>query len=110
MHLRPIDSEHPNPSQAGISAQRQNLAEQAGDRVLMTLAKPCDRRVIRRLVSRDHPERNVLDALALNHPRRALAAAIRVEPQRDHHLRAHVPAGQHHPRYTAGKTRTDPSP
>ena len=53
----------------------------------MTLAKPRDRRVIRPLIRRDHPEGDILHALALDHPRRTLAAAIGIEQQRDHHPR-----------------------
>ena len=87
MHLRPINCKHPNSAQTGIRAQRQDLAKQARDRVLMALTKPCDRRVIRTLVRSDHPERNVLDALALNHPCRALPTTVGVEQQRDHHSR-----------------------
>jgi hypothetical protein len=46
-----------------------------------------ERRVIGRLVGRDHPERHVLATAALDRPRRALADRVRVEQQRDHHRR-----------------------
>ena len=87
MHLRPIDREHPDPRQTGVRAQRQDLAEEASDRVLVTLTKARDRRVIGALVRHDHAIGDILDALALDHPRRTLPTAIGVEQQRDHHLR-----------------------
>ena len=58
--LRPVDSDHPDARQPVLRAQRQHLAEQAGDRLLVTLDEPRDRRVIRPLLRRQHPERDVL--------------------------------------------------
>jgi hypothetical protein len=43
--------------------------------------------VIRHQVGADHPVGDVLDAGALDPARRTIAARIRVEQQRDHHLR-----------------------
>jgi hypothetical protein len=53
----------------------------------VTLTKPRDRRVIRRLVDADHPARDVLDTRALDASRRALPTRVRVQQQRDHHAR-----------------------
>jgi hypothetical protein len=38
VHLRPVDRDHPDLDQAGLGAQRQHLAEQVGQRDLVTLA------------------------------------------------------------------------
>jgi len=53
----------------------------------MALPEPCNRRVIRALICRDHAVGDILHALALDHPRRTLATTVGVEQQRDHHLR-----------------------
>jgi hypothetical protein len=53
----------------------------------VTLAKARDRAVIGPPVRRDHPERDVLDARALDHPRGPLPARVRVHQQRHHHRR-----------------------
>jgi hypothetical protein len=68
-------------------AQRQHLAEQAGDRVLMALEEPRDRRVIRPLLGGQHPKSDVLLAGALDHARGPDPARVGVEQQRDHHRR-----------------------
>ena len=87
VHLRAVDGDHPDADQPGLGAQREHLAEQPGQRALVALAEPRDRRVIRRLVGADHPRRDVLDAAPLDPPRRALADRVAVEQQRDHHRR-----------------------
>jgi hypothetical protein len=67
MHLGPIDGEHLNARQPGARAQPEHLAKQSGQRGLMALTEPCDRAVIGLPVGRDQPERDVLDALPLDH-------------------------------------------
>jgi hypothetical protein len=69
LHLRAVNGDHPNLGQPAARAERQHLAEQAGDRLLMTLNEPSQRRVIRPLLSRQYAKRDVLFAGALDHPR-----------------------------------------
>jgi hypothetical protein len=64
VHLRAVHRDHRDTDQPGLRAQRQHLAEQAGQRVLMALTKPRDRAVIRHPVGRDHAIRDVAAALA----------------------------------------------
>jgi len=85
--LRPVDRDHTDLGQAAAGAKRQDLAEQAGNRVLVALDEPRDRRVIGLLLRRQHAERNVLLARPLDLPRRACPARERVEQQRHHHRR-----------------------
>jgi hypothetical protein len=87
MDLRAVVRDDPDAHQPGLRAQRQDTAKQLADRRLVTLAKPRDRAMVRPTVGCDHPERDVLDALALDHTRRALPTRIRVQQQRDHHRR-----------------------
>jgi hypothetical protein len=68
LHLRAVDGDHGDLGQPAARAQCQHLAEQAGDRVLVALQEPSDRRVIRALLGRQHPERDVLLAGALDDP------------------------------------------
>jgi hypothetical protein len=69
LHLRAVDRQHPDLRQPAPRAQRQHLAEQTRQRVLVALDEPGDRRVIGPLLRRDHPERDVLRAGALDDPR-----------------------------------------
>lgn len=69
MHLCAVDREYRNAGQPRLRAEPEHLAEQVGDRALVALAKPRDRRVIRLPVGRDEPHRDVLKAAALDHPR-----------------------------------------
>ena len=87
MHLRAVDRDHLHVHQARLGAQLQHVAEQLTQRPLMALAKPRDRRVIRRLVGRDHPHRDILMAAPLDPPRGPLADRVRVDQQRHHHRR-----------------------
>ena len=87
VHLRAVDRDHADLDHPGPRAQPENTAEEVRDRVLVTLAKPRDRRVIGHLVRRDHPKRDVLHTRPLDPPRRALPTRIRVHQQRDHHRR-----------------------
>jgi hypothetical protein len=59
----------------------------AGDRVLMALNEPRDRRVIRALLGRQDAEGDVFFAGALDHPRGPDPTRIRVQQHRDHHRR-----------------------
>ena len=85
--LGPIDGDHPDPDQPGVRAERQHLAEQLGQRALVTLAKPRDRGVIGRLIGADHARGDVLDTAPLQPPRRTLPDRVAVKQQRDHHRR-----------------------
>ena len=85
MDLGAVDGDHPRVDQTGIRTQRQNLAEEAGERILMTLAEPRDRRVVGNLVSGDNAEGHVFLARPLDRARRPDPARVRVEQQRDHH-------------------------
>jgi hypothetical protein len=85
--LRPVDRDHPDARQPLPRAQRQHLAEQTGDRVLVALDEPRDRRVIGPLLRRQHAERHILFARPLDLPRRARPARVRVKQQRHHHRR-----------------------
>ena len=46
---RPVDRDDPRPDQPGLIAEREHLREQRGQRRLVTLDEPRDRRVIRHL-------------------------------------------------------------
>ena len=87
MDLRAVDRDHPDLRQPRLGAQPQDVAEQSGERCLVALAKTRNRRVIRHLIRRDHPEGDVLNTRPLDHPRRTLAPRVGVEQQRDHHRR-----------------------
>ena len=87
VQLRAVDSQHRHADQTGVRAERQHVAEQAGQRRLVTLAKARDRAVIRPLVRGDHPERHIVDTGPLDHPRRTPPHGIRVKQQRHHHRR-----------------------
>jgi hypothetical protein len=85
VNLGAIDRDHADPNQVRFGAQPQHLAEQLGQCRLMALAKARDRRVIRGTVGTDHPRGDVLDAAALDPPRRTLPNRVAVEQQRHHH-------------------------
>jgi hypothetical protein len=87
VHLRAVHGEHSDADQTGVRAQGEHLAEQARERLLVTLAKARDRAVIGPLVGRDHPQRDIVDARPLDRPRRTPPPRIRVKQQRDHHRR-----------------------
>ena len=59
-NLGPVDRDDADLGQALLGAQRQDLAEQPGDRVLVALDEPRDRRVIGPLLRGQHPEGDVL--------------------------------------------------
>ena len=84
----------PRRSPTPLRAQRQHLAEQAGDRVLVTLDEPRDRRVIGPLLRRQDAERDILFARPLDLPRRPRPARAGVKQQRDRPSSpGHRPAG-----------------
>jgi hypothetical protein len=87
LHLRAVDGDHADLGEPAARAECQHLAEQAGDRVRVALDEPRQRRVIRALLGRQHPERDVLLTSALDHPRGPDPARVGVEQQRDHHRR-----------------------
>ena len=107
--LRPVDGDHPDARQTLLRAQRQHLAEQAGDRVLVALDEPRDRRVIGPLLRRHHAERDVLLARPLDLPRRPRPARVGVEQQRDHHRRVIGRPAAAVRAIGAHRTRRDPS-
>ena len=69
VQLGPVDRDDPNANEARLGAERQHVTEQIRESLLVALAKARDRRVIGNLVGRDHPERDVLHAAPLDHPR-----------------------------------------
>jgi hypothetical protein len=87
VHLGAVDRDQPDRHQAGPGAEREHLAEQTGQRRLVTLAKARDRAVIRPPVRGDHARRDVLHAAPPDAPRRPLPDRVGVEQQRDHHRR-----------------------
>jgi hypothetical protein len=87
MDLRAVDGHHPCVDETGLRAQRQHLAEQAGQRLLMTLPEPRNRRVIRTLLSDHDPKGDVFLTRPLDHPRRPNPARVRVKQQPDHDRR-----------------------
>jgi hypothetical protein len=87
LHLPAVDREHPDLRQPAPGAQRQHLAEQARQRLLVAPDEPGDGRVIGPLLRRDHPKRDVLRARPLDHPRRPGPARVGVQQQPHHHRR-----------------------
>jgi hypothetical protein len=86
-HLRPVDRQHRDRRQTAVRTQRQHLAEQAGQRVLMAHDEPRDRRVIGPLLRRQHAERHILDTRPLDHPRGPDPPRVGVEQDRNHDRR-----------------------
>ena len=68
--LGAVDGDHADRRQALLRAQRQHLAEQAGDRVLVALDEPRDRRVIGSLLRRQDAEGDVFLTRPLDHAAR----------------------------------------
>jgi hypothetical protein len=85
--LRAIDSDHPRAHQPRLLTQPQHRTKQSGQRRLVTAHEPRDRRVIRHLVSGNHPIGNVLTAVTLDPPRGTLLRRIREQHQGHHHRR-----------------------
>jgi hypothetical protein len=85
--LRAVDRDEPDPRQPGLRAEPEHRAEQAGQRLLVTLEETGDRRVIRLLLGGDHPVGDVLFTGTLDRARRPHPTRIGVKKQRDHHRR-----------------------
>jgi hypothetical protein len=68
----------PTFAQAGLRAQPEDRAEQARQRLLVTLDEPGDRRVIRLRLRGDHTVGDVLFTGPLNRPRRPHASRVGV--------------------------------
>jgi hypothetical protein len=52
--LRPVDRDHPDRGQSGVSAKSEDLSEQSGQRPFVAFDEARDRRVIGLLVGGDH--------------------------------------------------------
>jgi hypothetical protein len=87
VNLRAVDRDDADANHARFGAQLEHAAEQLGQRVLVALDKPRDRRVIRRAIRRDHPKRHIVLAGALDRTRRPRPPRVAIEHQRDHHRR-----------------------
>ena len=87
MNLRPVDRDHPDLDQAGLGTEHEHLAEQAGQRRLVTLSKARNRRVVGRLIGADHARGHVLNAAPLDPSRGPFTDRVRVHQQRHHHRR-----------------------
>ena len=77
--LRAIDRDDPEVTRPGPGAEPQHRTEQLIQRLLMTTDEPRDRRVIRRLVTGDHPVGDVLTTTPLDPTRGPLIRRIRVQ-------------------------------
>ena len=118
----PSTATTPTLTSPAARAQRQHLAEQLGDRRLVTHAEARDRRVIGRLVGGDHAERDVLATAPLDRPRRPLPDRVGVDATTrpsspDHAPRDHArrrdrphrtPPDRSRRRHRARTTRGDP--
>ena len=87
LDLRAVDRDDADLGEPAARAEREHLAEQARDRLLMALQEPRQGRVIRPLLRRQHPKRDVFLTGALDHARGPDPARIGVKQQRDHHRR-----------------------
>ena len=84
LDLRPVDRDHPDRHQPSFLAEHEHLDEQLADRSLVAATELRDRRMIRSTHRRDQLVGHVLPAGALDSPRRAVAARVRVHQQADH--------------------------
>jgi hypothetical protein len=85
--LGAVDGDDADLDQPGARAKREHLAEQVGDRRLMAHTEARDRRVIGRLVGRDHPKGDVVVAMTLDPARGANSDRVGIDEHRDHHRR-----------------------
>src|SRR5439155_5613812 len=85
--LRPVQRYVPQLHQPRGLTQLQNLLEQSGQRLQVTLAKLRQAVVIRMLIGRQHPIGNLLIGGSLDLPRRGLAHAVGIQQEFDHHRR-----------------------
>jgi hypothetical protein len=65
----------------------QDLEEQAGEGLQMPLAELSDAVVVRLLISRQHPERDIFPARLLDLARRESARAVPIDEELRHHRR-----------------------
>ena len=82
MNLRAVDRDHPDLHQPRLPTEPQHLTEQARQRRLVAHTKTRDRRVIRRLLRRDHTVGDILHTAPLDPPRGPFALCISVHQQR----------------------------
>ena len=87
LDLRPVQGHQTHLDQSGLGAQPQHLDEQFPQRLLEGLPETSDRRVVRRLVGRDHPVRHVPFAQPLDSAAGPLPHAVAVPKQAHHHRR-----------------------
>ena len=85
--MEPSTAITPTLDQSGLGAEREDLAEEVSERLLVADPEAGDRRVVGNLVRADHPEGDVLAAAALDPSRGALADRVGVGEQGHHHLR-----------------------
>lgn len=67
IHLRAINRQHRHTDQASVGAEREDVAEQTREPRLVTLTKARDGAVIRPLVRRHHPHRDIIETRPLDH-------------------------------------------
>jgi hypothetical protein len=79
VQLRAVHRQYRHTHQAGVRAERKHVAEQAGERCLVALAKARDRAVIGALVRCDYADRDIVAAPPLDRPRRAPPGRVRLE-------------------------------
>jgi hypothetical protein len=79
--LGPVDRDQLDARQPRLRAQAQDLTEQAGQRMLVTLDEPRDGGVVGLLLGGDHPISDVLLARALDRPRGPHPTRVGVEHQ-----------------------------
>ncbi len=79
MDLGAVHGEHLRAHQTGIRAQRQDLAKKPGQRLLVALTEPRDRRVVRDLVRGEDAKRDVFLAGALDRSRRPNSTRVGVK-------------------------------
>jgi hypothetical protein len=85
--LGAIDGDDPDLHKPRPGAQSEHASEQLGDRLLVAGPEASNRRVVGNLVGRDHPEGDIVATAPLDPTRRTHPDRIRVDEQRDHHLR-----------------------
>ncbi len=85
--LRPIQRDRTESDQTSLSAQPQRVHEHRRQRVRVSGPEPRQRHVIRHQATGQHPERDVLSAAPLDHPRGTDPAAVRIQQHRDQHRR-----------------------
>ena len=82
-----VERDHADPQQTRLGAQPEHPGEQSRQRLLVLLPKAADRGVVGLLVRGQHAEGDVLAAAPFDPAARALALAVGIEHERDHHRR-----------------------